>query len=50
MSDFKKEYLKFVKKQESIGEKFQDKQKQLKYFTFLFAEKIFKLYKVKKDL
>ena len=38
MSDFKKKYLKFVKKQESIGERFQDKQKQLKYFYFLFAE------------
>ena len=48
MSDFKKEYLKFVKKQESIGERFQDKQKQLKYFYLPFCRKLFKLYKVKK--
>ena len=48
MSDFKKKYLKFVKKQESIGEKFRDKQKQLKYFYLPFCRKLFKLYKVKK--
>ena len=43
MSDFKKKYLKFVKKQESIGERFQDKQKQLKYFYLPFCSKIFRL-------
>ena len=37
MSDFKKKYLKFIKKTRIIGEKFQDKQKQLKNFYFLFA-------------
>ena len=42
MSDFKKKYLKFVKKQESIGEKFRDKQKQLKYFYLPFCRKLFK--------
>ena len=47
MSDFKKKYLKFVKKQEYIGEKFQDKQKQLKNFYLPFCKKIFKLYKFK---
>ena len=48
MSDFERKYLKFVKKQESIGERFQDKQKQLKYFYLPFCRKLFKLYKVKK--
>ena len=48
MSDFKKRYLKFVKKQESIGEKFQDKKKQLEYFYLPFCRKLFKSYKVKK--
>ena len=47
MSDFEKKYLKFVKKQEFIGEKFQDKQKQLKYFYLPFCKKLFKLYKSK---
>ena len=47
MSDFKKKYLKFVKKQEYIGEKFQDKQKQLKYFYLPFCKKIIELYKSK---
>ena len=47
MSDFKKKYLKFVKKQEYIGEKFQDKQKQLKYFYLPFCKKIIELYKFK---
>ena len=47
MSDFKKKYLKFVKKQEFTGEKFQDKQKQLKYFYLPFCKKIFKFYKFK---
>ena len=47
MTDFKKKYLKFVKKQEYIGEKFQDKQKQLKYFYLPFCKKIFELYKFK---
>ena len=47
MSDFKKKYLKFVKKQEFTGEKFQDKQKQLKYFYLPFCKKIFEFYKFK---
>ena len=48
MSVLKKKYLKFVKKQESIGEKFQDKQKQLKNFYLPLCRKLFKLHKVKK--
>ena len=47
MSDFKKKYLKFVRKQEYIGEKFKDKQKQLKNFYLPFCKKIFELYKLK---
>ena len=47
MSDLKKKYLKFIKKQESVGEKFQDKQRQLKNFYLPFCSKLFKLYETK---
>ena len=47
MSDLKKTYLKFIKKQESFGEKFQDKQRQLNFFYLPFCKKLFKLYKTK---
>lgn len=47
MSDVKKTYLKFIRKQESFGEKFQDKQKQFKNFYLPFCSKLFELYKSK---
>ena len=47
MSDLKKKYFKFLKKQESIGEKFRDKQRQLKKFYLPLCNKLFKLYKSK---
>ena len=47
MSDLKKKYLQFLRKQETIGEKFKDKQKQFKSFYLPFCHKIFKLYKSK---
>ena len=48
MSDLKKKYLKFIKKQESIDEKFHDKEKQLKIFYLPLCKNLFKLYKLKK--
>ena len=47
MSDLKKKYLQFIRKQEIIGEKFKDKQKQLTNFYLPFCHKIFKLFKSK---
>ncbi len=48
MSDLKKIYFKFIKKQEIAGEKFQDKQKQLKNFYLPICDKLFKIYSSKK--
>ena len=47
MSDLKKKYLNFIKKQETAGEKFRDKQGQLKFFYLPFCIKLFNLYKLK---
>ena len=47
MSDLKKKYLNFIKKQETVGEKFRDKQGQLKLFYLPFCTKLFELYKSK---
>ena len=47
MSDLNNKYYKFIKKQESIGEKFQDKKGQLKNFYLPFCSKLFKLFKLK---
>ena len=47
MSDLKKTYLEYLKKQESFGEKFKDKQKQLNKFYLPLCNKIFNLYKSK---
>ncbi len=47
MSDLKKTYLKFIKKQETIGEKFHDKQEQFINFYLPFCHKLFQLYKSK---
>ena len=40
MSDLKKTYLEYLKKQESFGEKFKDKQKQLNKFYLPLCNKI----------
>ena len=45
MSNLKKTYLKFIQKQESTGEKFQDTLKQLTNFYLPFCNKLYKLYK-----
>ena len=45
MSNLKKTYLKFIKEQETIGEKFQNKQSQLKNFYLPLCNKLFKIYK-----
>ncbi len=47
MSDLNNKYYKFIRKQESIGEKFQDKKGQLKNFYLPFCNKLFKLFKFK---
>ncbi|MAH89710.1 MAG: uridine kinase [Candidatus Pelagibacter sp.] len=47
MSNLTKRYLKFIKKQETIGEKFYDKKKQLKNFYLPLCLKLFKIYKTK---
>ena len=47
MSDLKKKYLEYLQKQESVGEKFKDKQKQLNKFYLPLCNKIFNLYKLK---
>ena len=46
--DLKKIYFKFIREQESIGEKFIDKQNQLKNFYLPLCSKLFKFYKFKK--
>ncbi len=48
MSNLKKTYLKFLKKQEIIGEKFRDKQKQFKNFYLPLCNKLFQSYRQKK--
>ena len=47
MSDLKKKYLQFLRKQETIGEKFKDKQKQFTNFYLPLCHKIFKIFKSK---
>ena len=47
MSALKKRYLKFIHKQETIGQKFQDKKKQLQNFYLPLCNKLFKSYKSK---
>ena len=47
MSDLKKKYLRFIRNQETSGERFQDKLKQLKNFYAPICDKLFKLYKSK---
>ncbi len=47
MPDLKKKYLNFVKKQELGGEKFKDKEKQLKFFYLPLCDKIFRLLRFK---
>ena len=47
MTDLNNKYLEFIRKQESVGEKFQDKQGQLKNFYLPFCNNIFKLFKLK---
>ena len=48
MSDLKKRYLKFIRKQEIAGEKFQDKQRQLKNFYIPICDRLLKIYNFKK--
>ncbi len=47
MSDLKKIYLEFIRRQETSGERFQDKLKQLTKFYLPICDKLFKLYKSK---
>jgi D-glycerate 3-kinase len=47
MSGLNKNYLKFIRKQESTGDKFRDKQAQLKNFYLPFCFNLFKLQKFK---
>ncbi len=47
MSDFKKKYLNFIKKQEISGERFIDKHKQLDNFYMPLSIKLFNQYKSK---
>ena len=47
MSDLKKTYFKFIRSQETSGEKFNDKLRQLKNFYLPICDKLFKLYKSK---
>ena len=47
MSALKKRYLKFIHKQETIGQKFQDKKKQLQNFYLTLCHKLIKSYKSK---
>ena len=44
----KKEYLKFIKSQEILGEPFRDKIEQLKRFYIPLSEMIYKNFKKKK--
>ena len=47
MSDLKKTYFKFIRSQETSGEQFKDKLRQLKNFYLPICDKLFKLYKSK---
>ena len=47
MYNVKKTYLKFIRKQESDGEKFLDKQKQFTNFYLPLCKKLFEFYKSK---
>ena len=46
----KKEYLKFIKSQEILGEPFRDKIEQLKRFYIPLSEMIYKNFKKKKKI
>ena len=48
MSDLKKIYLKFIRKQELTGEKFKDKETQLQKYYIPFCNRLFKQYKSRK--
>ena len=48
MSDLKKIYLKFIRKQELTGEKFKDKEIQLQKYYIPFCNRLFKQYKSRK--
>ena len=45
----KKKYLKFLKSQEVLSEPFRDKLEQLNNFYLPISEKIYKIYKKKKN-
>ncbi len=47
MSNLKKNYFKFIKNQETVGQKFRDKQRQLKKFYLPLCANLFKIYKFK---
>ncbi len=47
MLDLNYKYFEFIRKQESVGEKFQDKERQLKNFYLPLCNNLFKLFKLK---